>query len=53
MLTFFGDSNGLANSYQARTKEDLEDVLELPEFKDPKGVQVSEYRLKLIQYFVK
>jgi hypothetical protein len=41
MLEFFGAKDGATRTHQARTKEELEDVLTRPEFENPKGIHVS------------
>jgi pyruvate decarboxylase len=41
MLDFFGAKDGAAHTHQVRTKEELESVLTIPEFKNLKGVHVS------------
>jgi pyruvate decarboxylase len=41
MLNFFGAKDGAARTHQVHTKAELEKVLTLPEFENPKGINVS------------
>ncbi|CZR58836.1 related to pyruvate decarboxylase [Phialocephala subalpina] len=42
MLEFFGVPDGVKRTHQVHTKDELETALELPEMKNPKGIQVLE-----------
>ncbi|GME52880.1 putative benzoate 4-monooxygenase cytochrome p450 [Neofusicoccum parvum] len=45
MLEFFGDKDGKERSREARTKEELEAILSLPEYTAPKSIQVLEVHM--------
>ncbi|OAL28563.1 hypothetical protein AYO22_02757 [Fonsecaea multimorphosa] len=42
MLEFFGAKNARASTREARTKKELDEVLGLPEYQHPSGIQVLE-----------
>lgn len=48
MLEFFGDKDGKERSREARTKEELEAILSLPEYTAPKSIQVSSPTLQVL-----
>ncbi|EOD44411.1 putative pyruvate decarboxylase protein [Neofusicoccum parvum UCRNP2] len=45
MLEFFGDKDGKERSREARTTEELEAILALPEYTAPKSIQVLEVHM--------
>jgi TPP-dependent 2-oxoacid decarboxylase len=43
LLSFFGVKDGASRTRTVRTKEEFEAVVNLPEYKTPKGIQVGTF----------